>query len=45
MHQIEKRIGILEQRVSRYRNLTLFLGLCLAAVVLVGATDDEVEVV
>jgi len=45
MNPIEKRIGILEQKVSRYRNLTLFLGLCLAAVVLMGiwgcASDYE----
>jgi len=43
MHPLEKRVEMLEQRVNRYRNLTLFLGLCLAALVFMGATDDDVQ--
>ncbi len=43
MNHLEKRMGILEQRVNRCRHLTLFLGLCLATVVLMGATDGDVQ--
>ena len=43
MSHLEERMEILEHRVNRYRSLTLLLGLCLTALVLMGATDDEVQ--